>query len=141
MTLGRFRAAQDPVWAQVMAELRAGRKATHWMWFVWPQLAVLGRSGTAKFYGIADLAEARAYLADPVLGARLHQAARALLGHREQSAAAIMGPVDALKLRSGATLFREAGGGAEFQALLDAFYDGRPCPLTMEALQAPPDAV
>lgn len=137
MSLKRFHEAQDPVWAQVMAELSAGRKTTHWMWFIFPQFARLGRSGTAKFYGISDLAEARAYLADPVLGARLHLAARTLLEHHGTSAVEIMGAVDALKLRSCATLFREAGGGTEFQALLDVFYDGTPCPLTMGALQSP----
>lgn len=71
MNLERFLTAQAPVMTQVMAELQAGRKQSHWMWFVFPQLAALGRSATAKFYGLQDLAEAKAYLAHPVLGARL----------------------------------------------------------------------
>jgi len=132
--LSRFVAAQEDTWPTALAELRAGRKATHWMWFVFPQLASLGRSGTAKHYGIRDLEEARAYLAHPVLGPRLREAARAILAHEGQGAEAILGGTDALKLRSSATLFAEAGGGPEFQAVLDAFYGGEPCPLTKAAL-------
>ncbi len=79
MTLQRFVDAQDEVWDDVLAELRAGRKRTHWMWFVFPQLAGLGRSATARRYAVADLAEARAYLDHPVLGARLRQACDLLL--------------------------------------------------------------
>lgn len=79
--LDRFVAAQAGVWAQALAELKAGRKTSHWMWFVFPQIAGLGRSETARFYAIADVAEARAYLAHPLLGARLREAAQALLAH------------------------------------------------------------
>jgi uncharacterized protein (DUF1810 family) len=132
--LSRFHDAQSDTYATALAELRAGRKATHWMWFIFPQLAELGRSATAKYYGIADLAEARAYLADPVLGPRLEEAAEAVLMHPGLSAEQIMGPIDGMKLRSTATLFREAGGGAVFQRLLDTFYDGAPCARTLEAL-------
>ena len=132
--LSRFHDAQADSYATALAELRAGRKASHWMWFIFPQLAVLGRSATAKYYGIEDLPEARAYLADPVLGPRLEEAAEAVLRHPDLSAEQIMGHVDGLKLRSSATLFREAGGGAVFQRLLDTFYDGAPCPRTLEAL-------
>lgn len=133
--LSRFHEAQDKVIATALAELARGRKETHWMWFVFPQLRDLGRSSTAKFYGIRDLAEAEAYLADPVLARRLTEAASGVLGHAGETAESIMGSVDALKLRSSATLFREAGGGPEFQAILDAFYAGRPCPLTLAALR------
>lgn len=134
MNLSRFRDAQAETYATALAELRAGRKASHWMWFIFPQLAVLGRSATAKYYGIEDLAEARAYLADPVLGPRLEEAAEAVLTHPGLSAEQIMGHIDGMKLRSTATLFREAGGGAVFQRLLDTFYDGEPCARTLRAL-------
>lgn len=134
MDLVRFHDAQADTYATALAEVTRGRKESHWMWFIFPQLKVLGRSGTAQFYGIADLAEARAYLADPVLGPRLHACARAVLAHRGLPAVAIMGSIDALKLRSCATLFRQAGGGAEFQQILDAFYDGQPCAATLAAL-------
>ncbi len=130
----RFLAAQDPIWPQVMAELRAGAKASHWMWFVFPQLTALGRSATARHYGLAGLAEARAWLAHPVLGPRLTQAAQAMLTHAGTPPQAILGAVDALKLRSSATLFDRAGGGPEFRALLERFYDGEPDPLTLAEL-------
>lgn len=133
--LSRFHEAQDKVFATALAELARGRKETHWMWFVFPQLRDLGRSSTAKYYGIRDLAEAEAYLADPLLARRLTEGASGVLGHAGETAQSIMGSVDALKLRSSATLFREAGGGPEFQAILDAFYAGRPCPLTLAALR------
>jgi uncharacterized protein (DUF1810 family) len=134
MDLSRFHLAQQATFATAIAELRAGHKQTHWMWFIFPQLASLGRSATARHYGIAGLVEARAYLADPVLGPRLHEAARAVLQHPERSAEAMLGQVDALKLRSCATLFEAAGGGADFTALLAQFYGGRPCPLTRAEL-------
>lgn len=132
--LSRFTKAQDGVYEGALAELQSGRKATHWMWFIFPQLSSLGRSSTAKFYGIADLDEARAYLADPVLGPRLTECFRAVLGHDGLSAEQIMGPIDGLKLRSSATLFRAAGSGevADLaQAVLDRFYGGKACPLTL----------
>lgn len=105
------------------------------MWFVFPQLRGLGRSGTARLYGIDGLAEARAYLAHPVLGPRLEQTARAMLCHRGQRAEVILGAVDAMKRRSSATLFDAAGGGHVFADLLDAFHDGAHCPLTVAALE------
>nr|WP_170301114.1 DUF1810 domain-containing protein [Frigidibacter albus] len=130
----RFHAAQEDTYATALAELQAGQKRGHWMWFIFPQLASLGRSGTAKFYGIADLAVARAYLADPVLGPRLIACAEAMLAHQGRSAEDILGPVDAMKLRSSATLFARAGGSASFGQILQAFYAGSPCPLTEAAL-------
>jgi len=129
--LTRFLDAQASIYDTALAELRAGRKRTHWMWFVFPQLAALGRSATAKHFGIADLDEARAYLAHPVLGPRLLQTSGAVLHHAGRPPETVMGPVDALKLRSSATLFRGAGGDATFQAVLEVFYDGAPCPLTL----------
>ncbi len=138
MNLQRFHEAQAGSYATALAELKAGRKQSHWMWFIFPQLASLGRSGTAKFYGIADLAEARAYLADPVLGPRLIACAEAVLSHPGRSAEAILGPVDALKLRSSATLFALAQPGSAaarvMQEVLDTFHGGEPCPLTVAAL-------
>ncbi|MBP7002042.1 DUF1810 domain-containing protein [Amaricoccus sp.] len=123
--LGEFVAAQDRVWPQVEAELAAGRKASHWMWFVFPQAAGLGRSETARFYALDGLAEARAYLAHPVLGPRLRRAVDLMLGHAGEDAAAILGGIDAIKLRSCLTLFAEAAPEEErFAAALAAFYDG-----------------
>ena len=133
--LQRFHDAQARDQARAVAELRAGRKASHWMWYIFPQLAALGRSGTARHYGIRDLAEARAYLADPVLAANLRQAAEAMLENAGTRPEAVLGPVDALKLRSCATLFSAAGGGEIFERLLEAFYDGEPDPATLRALQ------
>lgn len=134
--LARFHQAQGGgTQAVAVAELRAGRKTSHWMWFVFPQLAALGRSGTARHYGIADLAEARGFLADPVLAGNLREAAGAILANRGTAPEAVLGGVDALKLRSSATLFREAGGGKIFQQLLDEFYGGEACSLTLEALR------
>ena len=132
--LQRFHAAQARDQARAVAELRGGRKVSHWIWYVFPQLATLGRSSMAKKYGIADLAEARDYLADPVLAANLRDAAEAMLENAGNSAGAVLGATDAMKLRSSATLFLEAGGGALFQRILDAFYDGTADPATLAAL-------
>jgi len=139
--LDRFQTAQDRIWPAPLDELAAGHKTSHWMWFVFPQLRGLGRSETARFYGIADLDEARAYLADPVLAERLRDAARALLSHPELSAEEILGPVDAMKLRSSATLFSLAGKGALALLMHDVlarFFGGAPCPLTRKIIAAPP---
>lgn len=119
MTLRRFIDAQDRIWPSPVKELRAGRKQTHWMWFVFPQLRGLGRSEMAQFYGIADLAEARAYLADPVLGTRIEEAFHAML--MNDDAQDVLGHVDALKLRSSATLFGR-GGSAAADDIISRFY-------------------
>ena len=130
--LTRFHDAQADTHAFALAELRAGRKRSHWMWFVFPQIAGLGRSPTARRYAVANLAEARAFLADPTLGPRLEEAARALLAH-DAPAEEILGATDAMKLRSSMTLFREAG--AEFaQPVLDRFWGGAPDPATLDLL-------
>ncbi|MCB2127384.1 MAG: DUF1810 domain-containing protein [Rhodobacteraceae bacterium] len=132
--LARFHDAQAKNFATALSELRSGRKVSHWMWFIFPQLKALGRSATALHYGIADLSEAHAYLADPVLRERLDACADAILAHAEEAAETILGPVDALKLRSSATLFALAGVGTETGArmrrVLDVFYGGEPCALT-----------
>ncbi len=126
MNLERFLTAQASVMAHVMAELQAGRKQSHWMWFVFPQLAALGRSATAKFYGLRDLAEAKAYLAHPVLGARLVDCTRAVLAHAgKKTAHEIFGAPDDLKFRSCMTLFMLAAPQLDvFRSALDAFYAG-----------------
>jgi uncharacterized protein (DUF1810 family) len=123
--LDRFVQAQDRVHAQVMAELAAGRKRSHWMWFVFPQLAGLGRSDTARFYGLADLRTARAYGAHPVLGPRLKACSEAVLAHRHLDAHRIFGSPDDLKLCSCMTLFEVAlPREPVFGTVLAHFYAG-----------------
>lgn len=133
--LQRFADAQAPVWDEVKVELLAGRKRTHWMWFVFPQLAPLGRSSTARFYGIASLDEARAYLQHPVLGPRMLQCCELLMQVRNRSAAEIFGDVDAMKLRSCLTLFEAAAPECgSFAACLQKYFGGERDPLTLELL-------
>jgi len=133
--LDRFVAAQDGIYERALAELTAGSKRSHWMWFVFPQVAGLGSSPTARTYGIRDLAEARAYLAHPVLGPRLAECARALLAVEGRTAGQILGYPDGLKLRSSMTLFaRAADDPAPFQAVLDKYYDGEPDPATLDRI-------
>jgi len=125
--LERFVAAQDGVYDRALAELRAGRKTGHWIWFVFPQIAGLGQSEMSRIYAIGSLAEARAYLAHPVLGPRLREAAAAVLATHGRSAGEMLGSIDAVKLRSSMTLFlRAAPDEPAFRAVLDRFYDGRP---------------
>ncbi|HYF16929.1 MAG TPA: DUF1810 domain-containing protein [Ramlibacter sp.] len=132
-----FLDAQSAVWTEVLDELRAGRKRSHWMWFVFPQLAVLGRSSMAKFYGLADAEEARAYLAHPVLGPRLLECCRLLLAVPDRSAAEILGAVDALKLRSCLTLFAHVAPGEPlFREVLARFCAGQEDTLTIEHLRS-----
>ena len=130
--LDRFVEAQEGVYEDALAELRAGCKQTHWMWFVFPQVVGLGHSPMAQRYAIADLAEARAYLAHPLLGPRLLTCVEAVLQHRNQSAREMLGPPDDIKLRSSMTLFLEASGDPRFQAVLDRFFDGRPDEATLQ---------
>ncbi|MCB1365880.1 MAG: DUF1810 domain-containing protein [Rhodobacteraceae bacterium] len=131
----QFLDAQDRVWTQVVAELTAGRKTGHWMWFVFPQLAALGRSQTAQRFGLSGPDEAAAYLGDARLRARLVQAARLVLTHPGKDAADILGSIDALKLRSSMTLFSAVpGADPAFGQVIDSFYDGVPCPLTRAEL-------
>jgi uncharacterized protein (DUF1810 family) len=126
--LERFVTAQDPVFDRVLSELRAGRKRSHWMWFVFPQLRGLGRSSMADYYGIGSLAEARAYLAHPVLGARLDLCARTVIEAEATSLIAIFGSPDDLKFCSCMTLFAQAAGGDDnlFRRALERWCDGRP---------------
>jgi len=123
--LARFVEAQEGVYGRALAELREGRKESHWMWFVFPQIAGLGSSPTARLYAIASADEARAFLAHPLLGTRLRDCTAAILAHRERGAEAILGTVDAMKLRSSMTLFEAvADDPAPFAAALDAFHGG-----------------
>lgn len=126
MPLDRFIEAQAMVYRRALAELQAGSKQSHWMWFIFPQIAGLGRSPTAQFYAIADAAEARDYLAHPLLGSRLGECADAMLGWAgRRSAEAILGPVDAQKFRSSLTLFEAvAENDDRFARALEAFYSG-----------------
>src|SRR5690606_27866276 len=117
-------------------ELKGGRKRTHWMWFVFPQIAGLGRSETARFYALASAEEGRVYLDHPVLGTRLRECTAAVLAHRDASAETIFGPVDALKFRSSMTLFEAvADDPAPFAEALDAFYGGARDPATLALLE------
>jgi uncharacterized protein (DUF1810 family) len=131
-SLERFVQAQDRVWDEVVAELSAGRKTSHWMWFVFPQLQVLGRSSTAKFYGLAGADEARSYLAHPVLGPRLVRCCERVLASGAPSAVDVFGEVDAMKFRSCLTLFGAvAPEQAVFAQCLRHFYAAGPDPLTL----------
>lgn len=135
--LARFLTAQAADYPAALAELRAGRKESHWMWYVFPQLAGLGSSATARRYAVKSPAEARAYLDHPVLGPRLVESAEAVLAHAGRSALDILGPPDDLKLRSSATLFAHLlPPGSVFHRLLDAFFDGRPDDRTRALLAA-----
>jgi len=134
--LDRFVDAQDPVWPTVIAELHAGQKRTHWMWFVFPQLAGLGASPMAVQYALGSLGEARAYLAHAVLGARLREATRLMLRHAGRPAEAVLGGIDAMKFRSSMTLFAAAAPGETlFGEAIAAFFDG-PDPRTLALLGA-----
>jgi uncharacterized protein (DUF1810 family) len=133
--LQRFVDAQDGIYDTALAELRSGLKQSHWMWFVFPQLAGLGRSLTAQYYGIASLDEARAYLDDPLLGARLKESVGALLPHAGRcTPAQILGEIDAMKLRSSLTLFDRVAPGGLFAEALDAFYGSAPDERTLALL-------
>ena len=136
--LDRFVTAQAPVFADVLAELENGRKTSHWMWFVFPQLRDLGRSAIARHYGIGSLAEAQAYLQHEVLGPRLHACCEVLLALPSHSAHEIFGTPDDLKLRSCMTLFAAAADSAEgrapFEAVLRRYYGGEPDAKTLALL-------
>lgn len=133
--LQRFVDAQAPVYRDVVDELRSGRKRSHWMWFVFPQLRGLGGSPTAVRYGISSLQEARAYLRHEVLGPRLRECARLVNEVQGRSVGDIFGSPDDLKLCSSMTLFsRATDDNEDFVALLDKYYDGRQDRRTLERL-------
>ncbi|HXX61825.1 MAG TPA: DUF1810 domain-containing protein [Candidatus Sulfotelmatobacter sp.] len=129
--LQRFVDAQAVAYCTVLAELRGGRKESHWIWFIFPQLAGLGRSVMSEAYAIRSLDEARAYLAHPILGPRLHECARLILASGAPSAGSILGPLDAMKLRSSMTLFHHADpADPVFASVLERCFGGRADPLT-----------
>jgi uncharacterized protein (DUF1810 family) len=133
--LERFVAAQDPVWGRVKAELAAGAKRSHWMWFVFPQIAGLGTSAMSVRYALASVAEARGYLAHPVIGARLREATDLMLGHAGRPAEAVLGGIDAVKFRSSMTLFQAADPAEpRFRRALEAFFGGAADPRTLALL-------
>ena len=136
--LDRFVMAQAPTYDIALAELIGGRKVTHWMWFVFPQLRGLGRSSMAHQYGIDSLEEARAYLAHPVLGSRLRDCVTALLDSGEADLGTIFGSPDDMKFCSSMTLFSAAAGEGEktFDAALQKFADGRRDARTLELLKS-----
>ncbi len=135
--LARFVRAQADSYDTALAELRAGAKRSHWMWFVFPQIAGLGRSPMAQAYAIASLDEARAYLAHPLLGVRLRESIAAVSGWAgKRSAEAIMGGIDAVKLRSSLTLFEAASGGPLIGEAIDALFDGARDPQTLALIEA-----
>jgi uncharacterized protein (DUF1810 family) len=135
--LARFVQAQGRQYADAIAELRAGRKRSHWIWFVFPQLRALGRSGTAQFYGLENTAEAAAYWQHPILGARLRESVAALLQIPARSAVEILGDVDALKVRSCLTLFLQvAPADPGLTAALERFYGGQQDPLTLDLVRS-----
>jgi uncharacterized protein (DUF1810 family) len=125
--LDRFVAAQAPVYDQVLEELRRGRKTTHWMWFVFPQIAGLGQSTTSRRFAITSLDEARAYLAHPVLGGRLRECAGLVLASATPTVELFFGPIDAMKIRSSMTLFHRAAPDEPlFAQVLDRYCGGIP---------------
>ena len=136
-SLARFRDAQEPLYRTALTELEAGKKRSHWMWFIFPQLKGLGHSAMAQRYAIADLAEAKRYLADPVLGSRLKECVEAVLKHPSLTAREIFGSPDDLKFRSCLTLFDAAAPNESlFRQALDVFYEGKRDPRTTELLKS-----
>jgi uncharacterized protein (DUF1810 family) len=135
----RFLNAQDQIYAQVIEELTSGRKQTHWMWFIFPQLAGLGRSAMAQHYAIRDLDQARRYLGDSILGPRLRQVVKLMIDQKRKSALEILGSPDDIKFRSCLTLFREAASENSHSVLFtkasDQFYRGQPDGRTLELLR------
>ena len=132
--LHRFLTAQTPTYYTALAELRAGRKSSHWIWFIFPQIAGLGRSGTAQQFAIGSLDEAKAYLQHPVLGPRLRECAQLVLDVEGRSAEEIFGYPDYLKFRSCMTLFSAATDNTLFNDALLKYFDGQPDQLTLGIL-------
>ena len=134
MSLDRFIEAQAGTYDRALAEIRNGRKESHWMWFVFPQLAGLGHSPTARYYGIGSRAEASAYADHAILGPRLRTCVAAVRDQTARTAEAVFGSVDALKLRSSLTLFSEITGEPDHAAVIARWFAGTPDPLTLRLL-------
>ena len=135
--LNRFLHAQDDfgTYDQALQEMKAGRKTTHWMWFIFPQLKGMGRSYNSIYYGIESLQEAADYLADPVLGKRLREITSAVLSHREDDIFSVMGSrIDVMKFRSSMTLFDAVCPGDIFAEALEAFFSGQRDPRTLHSV-------
>lgn len=125
--LNRFIEAQNRDYDTALAEIRAGKKASHWMWYIFPQLKGLGRSSTSEYYGLSGIKEAQVYLSDPILKARLIEITDAVIVHKDKSAEEIFGGIDAKKLRSCMTLFSIAAPDIPvFDAVLEQFFHGVP---------------
>jgi len=136
--LARFASAQEGVYATALSELRSGRKRTHWMWFIFPQVSGLGYSATSQRYAIHGLDEARAYLNHPVLGARLRECAEAILAVEGRSASEIFGYPDDLKLQSSMTLFSQASEpDSVFTQVAEKYFAGKADPETLRRLEQP----
>lgn len=134
-TLDRFLKAQEHTYPTALCEIRSGRKESHWMWFIFPQMRGLGMSDMAYIYGISGRSEAEAYLAHPVLSARLHEITEALLALDESNPNAIFGGIDAMKLRSSMTLFAAVSeDGSVFHRALEKFFGGKADQQTLELL-------
>lgn len=132
--LERFIEAQAPVYARVVAELRSGRKQSHWMWFIFPQIAGLGHSTMAQRYAIASREEACSYHAHPILGPRLRDCTRLVNGIQARTIAQILGSPDDLKFHSSMTLFAQVAAESEFTAAIDKYYGGRLGQTTLDRL-------
>jgi uncharacterized protein (DUF1810 family) len=129
--------AQEGTYARALAEIRSGQKQSHWMWYIFPQFDGLGWSATSRRYAIKSLAEARAYLAHPLLGPRLVECTDALLSLQDLTAHDVLGYPDDLKLRSSATLFAQVSPShSVFHRILDAYFDGRPDEATLRLIEA-----
>lgn len=138
-SLDRFIKAQDPMYATALGEIKNGKKRSHWMWYIFPQLRGLGTSPMAHVYGIAGLEEARMYLMDPILSARLFEISEALLAQKKKTPKDFFGDIDAMKLHSSMTLFALASnGGSIFHKVLEQFYNGEPDERTLELIKAKP---
>ena len=134
--LNRFVRAQEHSYAQALSEIKAGRKYSHWIWYIFPQLKGLGRSWNSDYYGLDSFAEAASYLAHPVLGSRLREITLALLEHSGKKPKDILGGIDATKVCSSMTLFDKVCPGDIFARVLDEFYDGCRCNRTLHMISA-----
>ena len=130
--LKRFVEVQNLYYEQALQEIQDGMKRSHWIWFIFPQLAILGHSWNAKYYGISGYDEAEAYLQHPILGERLREVTRVLLTHQEMAATDIFGDLDALKVRSCMTLFDAVSPDDIFEQVLNVFYHGTCCKKTLD---------
>ena len=135
-SLDRFTTAQEKMYPIALKELKAGKKRSHWMWYIFPQLRGLGTSSMAHTYGISGFDEAKAYLEHPVLSRRIYELCGVLLEHKEKSASEIFGVIDEMKLKSSMTLFALASEeNSVFHQVLDCFYNGKMYELTLKILQ------